>query len=96
MLRTYNKNTDELLVIKTGELNQDNEVFFYHTALQKGLDLKKHTYMLDSLIISQLINEGVTIFYAVTSGFNMMEMDLISELKYKLISTSVILRKVYS
>ena len=92
----FNKNTNEILAIKSGEILQNDEIFFYHTAIKEGLDIEKYTYMIDSLIISNYIKRGFNIFYSVTSGFNRMEMDLsISSLKYKLVSASVILRKIY-
>ncbi|MCF8380686.1 MAG: hypothetical protein K9H49_14005 [Bacteroidales bacterium] len=93
----FNKNTGELLAIKTGEIKSKIEATFSQTALKEDLDIEKLTYMIDALIISKLKEAGTTIFSTVTSGFNMMEMDLhISGLKYKIVSTSVILRKIYN
>jgi hypothetical protein len=93
----FNKNTDDLLGFKTIEIKNDNQVIFCQTAINEELDIKKFTYMLDVLIISQLLENGINHFYAITSGLNLMEMDLhLSALKYKNVSSSVILRKVYS
>lgn len=93
----FNKNTNELLAIKTGEIKSKTEATFSQTALKEDLDIEKFTYMIDALIISKLKENRTTIFSTVTSGFNMMEMDLhISGLKYKIVSTSVILRKIYN
>ena len=92
----FNKNTNELLAIKTGEIKNSDEVTFFHTYLEKNLDKEKYTYMIDALLISQFIEKGIQFFYAISSGLNLMEMDLhISDLKYKIVSASVILRKIY-
>ena len=93
----FNKNTNELLAIKTGEIKNKDNIAFSQTALKRNLDKEKFTYMIDALLISQFKEKGFRIFNTVTSGFNMMEMDLhISGLKYKIVSTSVILRKIYN
>lgn len=92
----FNKNTNELLAIKTIMLKNKNEVLFMHTAVSKEHNIKKFTFMLDSLIISKFIERGVQLFYNLSSGLNIMEMDLhLSGLKYKIVSTSVMLRKIY-
>jgi hypothetical protein len=93
----FNRNTDELLGFKTIEIKNENQVVIFQTAIDEELDIKKFNYMLDVLIISKLIENGFNNFYAITSGLNLMEMDLhLSTLKYKNISSSVILRKVYT
>ena len=93
----FNKNTNALLGFKTIEIKNENQVLFCQTALQEDFDQQKFTHMLDSLIISQLYEEGYRSFYAVTSGLNLMEMNLhLSVLKYKNVSATVILRKVYA
>lgn len=93
----FNKNTDELLGFKTIEIINEDQVIFCQTAIKDDLDTKKFTHMLDSLIISQILESGIQSFYAITSGLNLMEMDLhLSVLKYKNVSSTVILRKVYN
>lgn len=93
----FNKNTEELLGFKTIEIKNGDQVIFCQTAIKEELDTKKFTHMLDSMVISQLLESGILSFYAITSGLNLMEMDLhLSVLKYKNVSSSVILRKVYS
>lgn len=93
----YNKNTNELLAIKTGKINNQQEVTFAHTALNQKIDVEKFTYMIDALLISHFMEKGLEFFYTITSGFNLMEMDLhISDLKYKITSATVIVRKIYS
>ncbi len=93
----FNKNSGELLGFKTVALNDNKQVIFQQTALNGYLDLQKFTFMLDSLVISHYVEKGVSYFYSVTSGFNLMEVDLhVSDLRYKNISSSVILRKIYS
>lgn len=90
-----NKNTNELLGVKSGKLD-DNKVFFFHTAIKEGLEIERYTYMLDALTISKFEQEGIQVFYSVSTGFNMMELDLhLSGLKYKIVETAVMLRKVY-
>jgi hypothetical protein len=92
----FNKNREGLLGFKTIEIKNREQVLFCQTALQEELDQQKFTHMLDSLIISQLYEEGYRSFYAVTSGLNLMEMNLhMSVFKYKNVSATVILRKVY-
>lgn len=93
----YNKNTNELYAIKTGTIINGLEVAFRQTALKENLDTEKYTLMIDALIISDYIDNGVQFFYTVTSGFNVLEMDLhISGLHYRIETCSVILRKIYS
>ncbi len=92
----FNKSRDGMFGFKTIEIKNDEQVLFCQTALQEEIDQQKFTHMLDSLIISQLYEEGYRSFYAITSGLNLMEMNLhISVLKYKNVSATVILRKVY-
>lgn len=92
----FNKNTTELLGFKTIELNKKNQVLFEQTAIKQDLDNQKFTFMLDALVISHYFGEGINYFFSVTSAFNLMEVDLhISDLKYKNISSSLILRKIY-
>jgi hypothetical protein len=92
----FNKNTSEMLGFKTIELNEKNQVLFEQTAVRQDLDNQKFTFMLDALVISHYLEEGVNYFFSVTSGFNLMEVDMhISDLKYKNISSSLILRKIY-
>lgn len=91
----FNKTTNELLAVKSGRQSKE-EITFFHTALKKDVDREKYTYMLDALLISQFIKEGVHLFYSISSGFNLMEMDLhLTDLKYKMVSATVILRKIY-
>lgn len=92
----FNKNSGELLGFKTIAYNEKKQVIFQQTAMNKDLDLQKFTFMLDALVISHYVEKGISYFYSVTSGFNLMEVDLhVSDLKYKNISSSVILRKIY-
>ena len=92
----FNKNTSELLGFKTIEMSKQNQVLFEQTAIQQDLDKEKFTFMLDALVISHYLGEGINYFFSVTSAFNLMEVDLhISDLNYKNISSSLILRKIY-
>ena len=92
----FNKNSGELLGFKTIALNNKKQVVSQQTAIRQELDIQKFTFMLDVLVISHYTDQGISYFYSVTSGFNLMEVDLhVSDLKYKNISSSVILRKIY-
>lgn len=92
----FNKNSGELLGFKTIALNNNKQVVIQQTAIRQDLDIQKFTFMLDALVISHYTDQGISYFYSVTSGFNLMEVDLhVSDLKYKNISASVILRKIY-
>lgn len=92
----FNKNSGELLGFKTIELNAKKQVIFQQTAMKQDLDIQKFTFMLDALVISHYVDQGISYFSSVTSGFNLMEVDLhVSDLKYKNNSASVILRKIY-
>jgi hypothetical protein len=92
----FNKNSGELLGFKTIALNNKKQVVIQQTAIRQELDIQKFTFMLDALVISHYTDQGISYFYSVTSGFNLMEVDLhVSDLKYKNISSTVILRKIY-
>lgn len=92
----FNKNSGELLGFKTIEMNNKKQVIFQQTAIRKELDLQKFTFMLDALVISHYVDLGINYFFSVTSGFNLMEVDLhVADLKYKNNSAAVILRKIY-
>ena len=92
----FNKNSGELLGFKTIALSNKKQVIIQQTAIRQELDIQKFTFMLDALVISHYTDQGISYFYSVTSGFNLMEVDLhVSDLKYKNISSSVILRKIY-
>lgn len=92
----FNKNSGELLGFKTIALSNKKQVIIQQTAISQELDIQKFTFMLDALVISHYTDQGISYFYSITSGFNLMEVDLhVSDLKYKNISASVILRKIY-
>lgn len=91
-----NYNTGELVAFKSGEIISKNEALFYLTGAVKNSEHSKYCNILETLLISALLAKGVIRIHAITSGFNVPELNLSThDLNYKIKSTKVILRKLY-
>lgn len=93
----YNKYHPGLFAIRTGIMKNKYKILFGQISLKENQDDEKAAYMIDTLIISELIKRDIQFFYTVTSGYNIFEMDVhISGLHYRIESTYAILRKIYN
>ena len=90
-----NVNSHELVAFKSGELMHKDEAAFYLTGSIKNQE-NKYRNMLESLLISELKEKGVKWIKSITSGLNVIELNLTTrDLPYRIESSSVILRKIY-
>ena len=92
-----NATTDEMVAFKSGEIFNNNEVMFYLNGSKKKQDDSKFYNMLDNLLISSLITQGIIEFHSITSGYNFKELNLYTHnLNFNIQSTKVLLRKIYN
>ena len=96
VLGLFNTHTDQLVAFRSGAFISPTEVHYYQFGIAAAYDLDHTANMLESFTIELLKSRGVQIISAVSTGFNINELNrLIKYNDFKINSSAVIMRKIF-
>lgn len=96
LLGLYNTTTGKLVAFRSGAIRQKHNADYYLSAIAPGVDKKHFAEILDHSCISYLHTRGVSHINAVSTGFNIDELNRLTlKHNFRIQSTEVIMRKVY-
>lgn len=88
--------TDELLAFRTGAFLSQSEVHYYQYGVAQGRETDHTADLLESLSIALLRQHGVSIIHAITTGYNITELNRLTRNHgFKMIGSTVIMRKIF-
>lgn len=96
VLGLFNTNTEKLVAFRSGAIRQKRIADYYLSAVATGVDKNHFAEILDHACIAYLYARGVSHINAVSTGFNIDELNrLTRKHNFRIQSTEVIMRKVY-
>lgn len=97
VLGVFNSQTGKLTAFRTGELIDKNEAIYYQYGVDKTISHDTMAGMLEAFTIEYLKDRNVQIIHSVSTGFNIHELNrLIKDYAYKIVSTKIIVRKIFT
>lgn len=88
--------TDELLAFRTGAFLSQSEVHYYQYGVAQGREPDHTANLLESLSIALLRQHGVSIIHAITTGYNITELNRLTRNHgFKMIGSTVMMRKMF-
>lgn len=88
--------TDELLAFRTGAFLSQSEVHYYQYGVAQGREPDHTADLLESLSIALLRQHGVSIIHAITTGYNITELNRLTRNHgFKMIGSTVMMRKMF-
>jgi len=95
ILGLFNMHSGKLIAFRSGAFRNEREADFYLYGVDTKFDKDHFSQLLDHLCIDFLQSRGVTIFHAVSTGFNTDELNrLVKHHGFVIESTHVLMRKV--
>lgn len=96
ILGLFNTTTGKLVAFRSGAIRQKRIADYYLSAIATGVDKKHFAEILDHSCIAYLHAKGVSHINAVSTGFNIDELNRLTQKhNFRIQSTEVIMRKVY-
>lgn len=96
LLGVFNDQTEELIAFRSGSFLSKTEAHYYQYGIASQKDFDHTAEVMEALTIDYLKKRGVEIIYAVSSGFNIPELNRLTQNHgFKMVSSHVILRKVF-
>jgi hypothetical protein len=96
LLGVINSHNDELVAFRTGTFLNKKEAHFYQYGIKHGMDFNHISSILESLTFEFLSGRGINIVHAVSTGFNIDELNrLIANHGFEIRGSFVLLRKVF-
>jgi len=97
ILGLFNTTTGKLVAFRSGAIRQRHIAHYYLSAIAFGVDKTRFAEILDHSCIAWLREKGVSHIHAVSTGFNIDELNRLSQKhNFRIQSTEVIMRKVYT
>lgn len=97
LLGVFNYQTEELIAFRSGNFLSKTEAHYYQYGVSPAKDFDHTAEVMEALTIDYLKKQGVNIIYSVSSGFNISELNRLTQNHgFKIISSQVILRKVFN
>jgi len=94
LLGVVHAQTGELIAFRSGAMLNKNEAHYYQYAISPAHDFNHSAAMLDAFTLEFLHNKGVQLIHAVSTGFNISELNrLILQSGFTIQASDVILRK---
>lgn len=94
LLGVVHAQTGELIAFRSGAILNKNEAHYYQYAISPAHDYHHTAAMLDAFTLEFLHNKGVQLIHAVSTGFNISELNrLILQSGFTIQASDVILRK---
>ena len=88
--------TDELLAFRTGAFLSQSEVHYFQYGVAQGHEPDHTADLLESLSIALLRQHGVSIIHAITTGYNITELNRLTRNHgFKMIGSTVMMRKIF-
>lgn len=96
ILGLFNTTTGKLVAFRSGAIRQKRIADYYLSAIANGVDKKHFAEILDHSCIAYLHTKGVSHINAVSTGFNIDELNRLTQKhNFRIQFTEVIMRKVY-
>lgn len=94
LLGVVHAQTGELIAFRSGAMLNKSEAHYYQYAISPAQDFNHTAAMLDAFTLEFLHNKGVQLIHAVSTGFNISELNrLILQSGFTIQASDVILRK---
>lgn len=94
LLGVVHAQTGELIAFRSGAILNKSEAHYYQYAISPAHDFNHTAAMLDAFTLEFLHNKGVQLIHAVSTGFNISELNrLILQSGFTIQASDVILRK---
>ena len=94
LLGVVHAQTGELIAFRSGAMLNKSEAHYYQYAISPAHDFNHSAAMLDAFTLEFLHNKGVQLIHAVSTGFNISELNrLILQSGFTIQASDVILRK---
>lgn len=85
---------DELIAFRSGAFTSAKEVFFYQYGVSAEFEFDHYSAILDSAVISRLKKDGIEVVHAVSTGFNIIELNrFIKKNNFRILSSEVVMKK---
>lgn len=95
LLGVTNAHDGSLLAFRSGSFLSKTEVLYYQYGTSPALDAGHTTSMLDAFSEEFLYNRGIRLIHAVSTGFNIAELNrLILSSNFRIHSSEVLMRKI--
>ena len=96
LLGIFNSHTDELVAFRSGAIIQKTEAWLYQYGIAPASPFHHTADMVEAFTIHFLKEMGVVHIHAVSTGFNIPELNRLTQNHgYKMVSSYVLLRKVF-
>ncbi len=97
ILGLFNIQTKKLIGFRSGCYSSQIAADYYLYGIVDGFDIEHFSKILEIGCINYLVKQGVQFIYAVSTGFNILELNrLIKYHGFKIKKTKVLLRKIYN
>jgi len=96
LLGIVHAQTNELIAFRSGAFIGKTEAHYYQYAISPAHDYSHTAAMLDAFTLEFLHNRGIQFIHAVSTGFNIAELNrLVLQSGFRIVSSDVIMRKVF-
>jgi hypothetical protein len=97
LLGIFNSHTEELIAFRSGAIFNKTEAQLFQYGIANTNDYHHTAEMLEAFTIQHLKEQGTQYIHAVSTGFNIPELNRLTQNHgFKMVSSQVILRKVFS
>ena len=96
LLGIFNSQTSELIAFRSGAIYKKTEAQLFQYGVATHADFNHNAEMLEAFTIHYLKEQGVQYIHAVTTGFNIPELNRLTQNHgFKVVSSQVLLRRVF-
>ena len=96
LLGLFNTNTSQLIAFRSGAFLSNSEAHYYQYGIAAGYDHDHISDMLDAFAIEFLKNRGIQIIHAVSTGYNISELNRCLKVSgFVITSSTLLMRKVF-
>lgn len=97
ILGLFNTTSGKLVAFRSGAIRQKRIADYYLSAITSGVDKNQFAEILDHSCIAYLHDKGVSSINAVSTGFNIDELNRLTQKhNFRILSTEVVMRKIYN
>ncbi len=97
LLGIFNSHTEELIAFRSGAILNKTEAQLFQYGIANTSDFHHTADMLEAFTIQHLKEQGIQYIHAVSTGFNIPELNRLTQNHgFKMVSSQVILRKVFN
>ena len=97
LLGIFNAQTSELIAFRSGAIYKKTDAYLFQYGVTVHADFNHHADMLEAFTIHYLKEQGVQFIHAVTTGFNIPELNRLTQNHgFKVVSSRVLLRKIFT